>query len=133
MSQRLRRSLAITVDLYEPSEELPRVSKRFQGLATPQAPAVAGAAARISSRYESTKPGGVRRSNIDQMDTTDLLRLAASTPCGDGWWANVTGPQGYPETGTWLRVQGGPRASVRAGVKSFLVVRAVAPPWAPAP
>lgn len=131
MSQRLSRSLVLTVDLYAPSEELARIGKRFQGLAPLPSPTITGARARIVAAYEASRyNAALGRTNVDQMDTTDRLRLDADTPCGDGWEVVVTGPADYPELGTRFRVQGGPRPGARNRTKTYLIVRATTVPKA---
>lgn len=129
MSQRLARSLNLTVDLYNPKFDKAAISKRFQGAHPSSTPTVVGAKARIISKYDVSKPNAPGRSNVDQMDTTDEIRLEGDTPCGDNWFGVVTGPADYPEVGTWFRVMGGPKTSLRSGAKNFLIVRATKPAW----
>jgi len=129
MSQRLARSLNITVDLYNPDNAKTPVSKRFQGANPSSTPTVVGAKARIIAKYDVSKPNAPGRSNVDQMDTTDELRLEGDTPCGDNWFGVVTGPADYPELGTWFRVMGGPKTGSRSRAKNFLIVRVTKPAW----
>ncbi len=129
MSQRLARSLDLRVDLYNPKNEQTKISKRFQGSAPSSTPTVSAAPARILSSFDASKPNAPGRSNVDQMDTTDVLRIASTTPCGDGWYGIVVGPATYPELGTWFRVQGGPRSRNRGATKNYLIVRETQPAW----
>lgn len=130
MSQRIRRLLTLTVDLYNPNQELTRANKRFQGSAASSTPTVSGAPARIFAKSDVSIPSPVGRSNVDQMDTTDVIELKNETPCGDGWYAHVTAPSDYPEVSTWLKIEGGPQQFMpRKGLRHFLVSRTTQPAW----
>lgn len=95
-----------------------------------------GVRGRIESKSDVITPyTGVGGSPVDQMDTTDHLRLNGTLRDGDGntirpghgWFVKITG-NGLDETGSWYAVLGEPQWRFRHSVQIFLVTRCNRPP-----
>lgn len=93
---------------------------------------------RVTSRSEvGDIIGGLLRGNVDQMDTTDNLRLpelmdgSDAVQIGDGWMVRLTAGAGG-ENGSWMQIQGeGRNLTFRAATRVYMVTKTTAPAVVP--
>lgn len=139
-----QRAFSMHCTIYGPAE-LPTTvsgSKLVEGRDALLAPAVEGVPCRSHSTSDADQPVvGLGQANVDQMDTTDRLRLPSKLwrdddptkkliEPGDGWFINILDGFGAA-TGCWYAVQGGPQGNHhRAHTCQYLVKRTHKPPLA---
>lgn len=93
---------------------------------------------RVTSRSEvGDIIGGLLRGNVDQMDTTDNLRLpelmdgGSAVQIGDGWIVRLVAGAGG-ENGSWMQIQGeGRNLTFRAATRVYMVTKTTAPAVTP--
>jgi hypothetical protein len=113
-------------DVYAPSRRAALANKRESGLVYSRVGQ--NIPCRVMSKVEASKDSPVGRMNVDQMDTTDVIRFHEDEVVGDGYYLKRVG-SGHPEIGEWLLIQGGPKnMSFKAKTKTFLCVKATRPP-----
>lgn len=124
LSYRQDRAFSDTFDIYRPVKR-DSAGKKFQGMA--YVLSAAGVRGRVTPKPEAAMPTQFGRTNQDQIDTTDVLRLHMDEECDDGYRVQVKTP-GHPEYGTWYSVNGGPQVrSWRARENSFYMARSLRP------
>jgi hypothetical protein len=83
---------------------------------------------RIQSKPESSRPvPGIGRSNQDQMDTMDVLRVHIQEDFTDGSYVQNVTP-GHPEEGSWYLIQGDAQILSVHKTKKYYVARVTKPP-----
>lgn len=104
-------------------------------------PTVENCPCRIEASVDADQPvDGLGSSNVDEMDTTDRLRLPAQLYSddddtliepGDGWVMQIVSGAGS-SNGNWYTFQGAAQASAWRGlVNQYLVKRSPRPPLSP--
>jgi hypothetical protein len=83
---------------------------------------------RIQSKPETSRPvPGAGRSNQDQTDTMDILRVHIEEDFTDGSYVRNVTP-GHPEEGSWYVVQGDAQILSVHKTKKYFVARVTKPP-----
>lgn len=129
LSARQVKAFTQTFDIYRPTQTTTAGSKN-RGPMRLVASAVPG---RLGTKSESTDLTPIGRGNVEQMDTTDQLRMpelldgSDYLSVGSGWMAQLkTGGGG--ENGAWYVVSGeGINRSWRAATRIYLVSRSTKP------
>ncbi len=86
---------------------------------------------RIQSRSENSKViRGLGRSNEDQADTTDSLRVHQDEVLLDGWFVQNVTP-GDPEFGSWFVIKGDAKVRRRLKTRVYSVGRTTKPAGIP--
>lgn len=125
-----KRAFTMTFDIYKPTvaRSSGRVDKGPMQLVAEDVPG------RIDSKSEVSDLTPFGRGNIDQMDTTDRLRLpevlvdAVNLQIGDGWMVQLKSGGGS-ENGAWCQIAGeGINLAFRAATRVYMITRNTLPP-----
>lgn len=113
-----------TVDLYRPTANA-SASKLHQGVTYTLA--YSSVRCRIQSKPENLATGPLGRTNKDQVDTTDMLRVHSGQEVGSTFFVHLR-TVGHPEEDSWFAVLGDSQNHVwRGSTSKFFITKSTAP------